>query len=282
MGKGKSTIAVLLAFASFPFAAFGQVQLELNVLEEGERPRRDTVVWVIPSSGTPEDNFTDHDGYVRFSIAPTAYVTVWLDTPDAPTIPRMSGRFSQKTSVYLGGLRHGTQTKYGTPIYQKEHIEGLLDALEERYQGAPLPDGVKDMLRRGRIRERAMETNALPGLESDADDQKAGQRNQLVDRIDQLLRPAPDWYLGVTARYMSHGAYVRSVKDGTPARIAGIQTGDWLTHVDGTRVGFVDGKLHSLPSLFARSETGHVVIHVLRPTGQVYSRETVDVQLQKR
>jgi hypothetical protein len=88
--------------------------------------------------------------------------------------------------------------------------------------------------------------------------------------------PAKTGYLGVVSSLTNKGCLVEQVVAGSPAEQAGLQKGEFVTAVDGYRVGVIGKGLFSLPSEIRRS-SGLVKLSVLSPQSNQVREVEVNV-----
>jgi hypothetical protein len=233
-------------------AALAQVQIDLTILGAKESPQANVVVWMVPSSGQASSQRTDRNGKVRFHLQPTVYVWVWIDTADRVELPRMSGKFSQNTSVFLGGY---TATTFGGA----SHLSDLLEELHRLYGAGGLPTELQRQLQQQRIRERILESAAT--TEADGG---TGEVQYPLQLLDSLLTHHRTWILGVSSQPTPRGALVTRVEPGSAAERAGIARGDCILSVDGVQIGHATANTLPLRDAILQSSTGTVDLVVLK------------------
>lgn len=243
----------LLLGASRIFA----VEIELTIIDSNARqvetPVANAKVWLIPHTGPPLLKPSDRLGRVRFVIPETAYVCIRVGTPpDSTNLPRMSGRFDQKTSLFVG-----VGTAKAAPSFVEQDIRDLIDDLRDCQLAGELSNNIRNELKQIR-------SDIIKSTEPNKADPQETQRQKLVERqlwvsaIDRLLRGP--WKLGVTCAYTQHGAVIKSVAPGSVAESMGIEIGNLITKVDDLDIGSSKGSQVELTEAFSRSEDGQVSI----------------------
>lgn len=271
--------------ALVPFAAFGDqtsVQIDVTVVNVGGGPAEESraenqKVWLIPSSGQARVLMTDKNGTARFVLPPASYVSIRIGTPpNSIALQRMSGRFSQRTSVILGGYEAGC---FDSGVPQDAAV--FIGELSNLYRGRTVPDVMKDDLI-ALDREIIDLTAPVPGESPESLDEKSDERRILRKQIESLLKGP--WLMGVTVENTATGAKLMAVRENGPADRAGLRVGQIITHLNGAPIGKGDGKT-ALPAALAELEHGVVDIDYVSitrdATGSASSTHKLTMQLER-
>ena len=250
----------------FMYPAFGQsnVSLEIKIVREKaantegqEEPVVNEKVYVFPHSGNVAPQSTDSKGVVNFSFPMTAYVSVYIGDPRfGRKMARMSGRYNQRTSVYLkGGVFYAAGGNY------QELLEFAQDAKHAR-TGESLPDALRqDLIKLRDELSRDFENEPVKSKQ---------QRHLVVSSLTDALRPIGK--IGIMCDYDGQGAIVSGVIAGTPAKEAGIQVGDRIIQVDRYSID----RAFPIPKAFARANEDSVELEIIKPNNH---KQRLEVKL---
>ncbi len=269
-------LAALVIAISWNSILIAQVDIELRIVnvdvDGSETPASGTRVWLIPRSGQLKSGYTDRSGAVNFRVAETSSLVIRVgDLPRTQSLHKMSGRFSQRTSIVY------TAEKVASVQGSRLGFDELIDDLSDLYSDELPSEAATRVLKE--IRERLIR-DAQKTIESatpEVREEIIGERDSGLRSLDFMLRRPGK--LGLTCEYSKRGALITGIRAGGPADRAGLRVGTYIAEVDGFAIGSGDGQME-LPQTFRHSENGLVNLRVVKYGNTMSAVREVQVQLE--